>query len=410
MFLRCLFWFLLGVSLVKSPAAITFDGFSKLADNADNMNTTLKKMPLEIKVGQLFLAPVYSSGSGKLPKKTRVFLEKTHLGNVIYFRWANKLDSFAKVKKLSAEISTCIQQNTKGLKPLIAVDQEGGRVAHLQGSGFTFLPSHRELAVVGNLEGINLESINLENIQTLAKKTAQEMLSVGVNLNLAPVVDVDSNSENPVINSRSFSKDPGKVVACAKAFITGLHEGGVLATLKHFPGHGDVTVDSHLGLPVVTKTQAELDQVELYPFVQLASQSDLVMVAHLKVNALDPEKIATFSPCILQSLLREELGFKGVIISDSLVMRGAAPKQATFEEALKSVSHATIKAFLAGCDLLILSSLEWADFKTNPEKDMELIARVMEAFKKAVEKGAVSEKRLDASLERILKLKNKLKN
>ena len=165
-------------------------------------------------------------------------------------------------------------------------------------------------------------------------------------MNLAPVVDVDSNPNNPVIASRSFGADPERVAAFGARALSGYKEAGVIATLKHFPGCGDVAVDPHEDLPVIRKTKEELERVELLPFARLASSADAIMTAHILVPALDPDHCATLSKKTL-AYLREIIGFDGVIVADSLVMEGVVKQCGTVDEA-------AILALEAGCDFLIL--------------------------------------------------------
>ncbi len=371
-------------------------------------------MPLKTKIGQLFLAPVFSQKTS--PKEVLAFLVKSQLGNVIYFNWANDLTSLSKVRKLSSEISICIYKNT-GFFPLIATDQEGGRVQHVKGRGFSNFPSVGEMSCFSSSfyrsfwdkKPVTLQEA-LKKIQKNARQIAFELKEAGVNVNLAPVVDVlpETEKQLAVIGSRSFSQDPKKVILFANAFIRGLQQENVAACLKHFPGYGSAKTDSHLGFSEVIKNKEQI-QFDLMPFFKLAPFTDLIMTTHIRANCLDCNFIATFSEKILKKLLREKINFQGVVISDSLVMRAAALDQSSFAKAVQSVTQAAIDAALAGCDLLILSSLEWADFKTSPQLDMQLFSKVIQNFQHAVEDKKISEKQIEQSLKRILKLKAKLK-
>jgi beta-N-acetylhexosaminidase len=194
---------------------------------------------------------------------------------------------------------------------LVAVDQEGGKVQRLR-QGFTTIPPARTLA----------ESLTLAEIETLAENVGRELLSVGVNWDFAPVLDVDTNPENPVIGDRSYSRDPHQAAELALAFARGLEKVGVASCGKHFPGHGDTYQDSHLSLPRLDHDRARLDAVELVPFAAYAAAGlSSVMTAHVLFSNVDPEVPATMSPAILTGILRNNLRFSGLIVSDDLEMR-----------------------------------------------------------------------------------------
>ncbi|MFA5249930.1 MAG: glycoside hydrolase family 3 N-terminal domain-containing protein [Parachlamydiales bacterium] len=360
-------------------------------------------LSLEEKVGQVFLGCLYTSRSCSgsfLTPSAKAFLHKTKLGNVVYFNWANELSSLEAVRQLSQEIRSEIE-NITGLQPLIAVDQEGGRVLRLKGRGFSDFPSAR--ALFEAQEG-------LIGVKKTARKIAEEMHLCGANLNLAPVIDLASETMAGVLQTRTVSAFPEEVCAFGEFFLSGLHEGGVLTTLKHFPGIGGADTDPHLGLPEIKKNLEELEKSDLVPFCRLLGKSDLVMAAHVKLPALDPETMVTFSSRILKGLLREKLGFSGVIVSDALPMRAASGRQGSLNEAIESISEAAQRAFLAGCDLLLLSNLDFADFKATLEMNEEMCFRVMLNFKIAVENGKILPELLDRSVERILALKKTLKD
>ena len=218
--------------------------------------------------------------------------------------------------------------------------------------------------------------------------TAVEGRAVGVQVDFAPVVDVNDNPRNPVINTRSFGEDPAAVGRFGSAYVRGLQAGGMLATLKHFPGHGNTDVDSHLGLPIIREPRAELDQVELAPFrAGIAAGADAVMIAHIEMPALDPapETPATFSRPIVTGLLRGELGFGGLVYTDSMSMDAITKMLPPGEAAVRAVE--------AGNDVVLHS----------PDDDAALAA-----IKAAVEKGEIPEARIEASAERILRAKARL--
>jgi beta-N-acetylhexosaminidase len=215
---------------------------------------------------------------------------------------------------------------------------------------------------------------------------AQELLAVGINMNLAPVLDVLTNPANPIMAGRCFGNDPQVVTRLGMAVFGGLKDMGVLAVGKHFPGHGDTTVDSHLGLPVVPHDQARLWAVELAPFVAAIDAGiPALMTAHLLVPALDPERPATLSRPILTELLRERLGFSGLLVSDDLLMRGIADATPPGEAAIRFLD--------AGGDCVLICHDEAAQ------------RQAIQAVAEAVETGRLSEARVQLSCDRIAKAK-----
>lgn len=345
----------------------------------------LSQMTLEEKVGQLLMAHFQGQIANE---NAKILIQEAKVGAIIYYNWSNGLISPEQVKTLSASLQSLAEENRLAIPLLIATDQEGGIVTRLQ-AGFTEFPGNRALGETGD--------------PTLARQAAfimgQEMRAVGVNMNLAPVVDVNSNPRNPVIGIRSFGDDPETVVAFGAQALQGYKEARVLATLKHFPGHGDVSLDSHEELPVIHKSQKELEQCELLPFTRLGDSADAIMTAHILVPALDPDNCSTLSEKTL-TYLREKLGFQGLIVSDSLVMGGVLKKCHTVDEA-------AILALNAGCDLLILGGkLLTGEHKTElSATDVQRIAR---SILQAVLEGRIAESRVNAAVERVLSLKGRL--
>ena len=218
--------------------------------------------------------------------------------------------------------------------------------------------------------------------------TATEARAIGVHVNFAPVVDVNNNPRNPVINIRSFGEHPARVGALAGAYIEGLRAGGMLATVKHFPGHGDTDVDSHIGLPVINHPRERLDRIELVPFrAGFAAGADAVMTAHVELPALDPAPAtpATFSPAIVERLLRDELGFDGLVFTDSMRMRAVSE--------LVAPGPAAARAVGAGHDMVLHS----------PDD-----AAAIRGITAAAAAGDLSAERIDRSVRRILSAKARL--
>lgn len=338
----------------------------------------LEKMTLEEKVGQLLLVSFMGE---EITPEIEKLIKETQVGGVVYFAFSNGLSNPKQVRNLSAKL-----QSLSKIPLFIAIDHEGGRINHLK-SGFTQFPSQRELGT------------DPLNVYAAAKTMAYELKQVGINLNLAPVVDVDSNPLNPVIRDRSFGNDPEKVALCGEMALLGYNEAEFLCCLKHFPGHGDTSQDSHLELPEVHKSLEELEKTELFPFKKLYPKADLIMTGHLFIPELDPIKPVTFSEKIINKMLREEWGYQGLVVSDSLIMQGLLKHS-------KSLEDAAEKAFKAGCDLLcIAGKVELAE-KTITVSSQD-ISNVHQFLITAFKTGRISEKRLNESVTKILNLKKK---
>lgn len=241
--------------------------------------------------------------------------------------------------------------------------------------GATAFPREMAMAATGDERLVREE----------ARITGIEARAIGVPVNFAPVADVNNNARNPVINTRSYGEDPARVAALVSAYLDGAREGGIFATLKHFPGHGDTDVDSHLGLPVISYPRSRLDQIELVPFkAGIEHGAPAVMAAHIMLPGLDPSPStpATFSAPILTGLLRDELGFKGLVYTDSMSMDAVTK--------LADPGEGAVRAVLAGADQVLHSPDPIAAFK---------------GLKAAIESGRITQERLNASLERILRAK-----
>jgi beta-N-acetylhexosaminidase len=346
---------------------------------------SLEQMTLEEKVGQLLL--VHFNGE-EANEEAKTLIQEVQVGGIIYYNWANGLHSPQQVSCLSRGLQELAKQKRYPIPLLIAVDQEGGRVTRLR-EGFTVSPDNGALG----------KSADPSLAEHSAFVRGQELRAVGINLNLAPVVDVNSNPNNPIIGSRSFGDSAEVVIAFARRALEGYRRAGVLTCLKHFPGHGDVEVDSHADLPVVNKSKEQLDIVELLPFAALAGQADTIMTAHIIVPALDSLNCATLSKNILK-ILREETGFQGVIVSDSLVMEGLLKNCA-------SVEDAAVKALEAGCDLLILGGKQLVGAHQNLELTVADVQRIHHTIVEAVKSGRIAKDRVDQAVQRILTLKNR---
>lgn len=358
------------------------------ADAEAWVSDTLARMTLPEKVGQLFVLYGYGAAADTddpdaQANNAALFGHPTLAaavaayspGGVIYFGWTGNVGDGGpgQVAALSAGLQRAALASGAGVPLLIGVDQEGGTVARL-GPPFTPIPSAMALAAGGDVRAA----------AEAAAATAAELRAVGINWNFAPVADVNVNPLNPVIGIRSFGSDPQQVAAFVAAQVRGYQQAGIASTVKHFPGHGDTDVDSHTGLPVIAHSREELENLDLPPFVSaLAAGVDAVMVAHIAVPALDPSGVpATYSRKIVTGLLREELGYDGVIVTDALDMAGA---QAPLPD-----GRVAVAALQAGADMLLM-----------PPDPVAAIDSVLAA----VAAGEIREERIDESVRRILLLK-----
>ena len=264
----------------------------------------------------------------------------------------------------------------RDLRPdaIIAIDEEGGdvtRIHYREGSPY---PGN---AVLGRLDDEDVT-------RNTAAHVGWSLANLGINLALAPDVDVNSNSDNPVIGTRSFGAEPNLVARHAVAWVRGLQSQGVAACAKHFPGHGDTSVDSHLALPRLDVSMRMLQSRELVPFQAVADGGvAAVMTSHICVPALDPGVAATYSRKILQGLLRDQIGFEGVIISDALDMQGAGDEG--------GIPAGSVRALVAGCDLLCL----------GPHCSPDLLEQCVESITDAVADGVLSRERLEGASQRV---------
>lgn len=262
----------------------------------------------------------------------RELLAHPRVGGVIFF--ARNYESPAQIRALVEAI--------RAIKPeiLIAVDQEGGRVQRFR-EGFTRIPAMQQFLPLYRKNA----QATLSLVQNAAWLMATELLAVGVDISFAPVLDVD-DSHCRVIADRSFSPEPDEVVALAAAWMAGMYEAGMATTGKHFPGHGHVTTDSHLVLPVDTRDFDAIAKKDLIPFIELQSKLDAVMPAHILFSNIDSQHTVGFSQHWLQTVLRDGLKFDGVIFSDDLTMEGAA--------SAGSFSERATLALAAGCDMVLV--------------------------------------------------------
>ncbi|CUI17783.1 putative beta-N-acetylglucosaminidase [Candidatus Protochlamydia naegleriophila] len=344
----------------------------------------VEELTLEEKVGQLLM--VHFRGHD-LSEEVERLIHEAHVGGVIYYQWANDLSTPSQIKSLSTHLQQSASSKEHPIPLLIATDQEGGVVNRIT-NGVTVFP--------GNF------ALGQTNEPQLAEESAYamacELLTIGINMNLAPVVDVHSNPFNPIIGIRAFSSDPKEVARFGSKALAGYQRAHMVATLKHFPGHGDVKLDSHETLPTVYKSIEELEEIELLPFQVLASKTPVIMTAHLMVPALDPTACTTFSRSTIEGLLRGQMGYEGVILTDSLVMQGLL-------EQCDSIEEAALRSLQAGHDLLLLGGKQLFNHQIGFELNCEDILRIHRFLVEAVKQGLLTEERVDASVKRLLNLK-----
>jgi beta-N-acetylhexosaminidase len=310
------------------------------------------------------LAIVGFSGHSVPPDLARLVAE-FDLGGVIYF--ARNIVEPAQLAELSREVAALARD-----WPLwISVDQEGGKVARLK-SPFTRWPPAMTLG----------RSRDEQLAGRFARALAAELLAVGINLDYAPVLDVHTNPANPVIGDRALADQADEVARLGAAIIRGLEDNGVAACGKHFPGHGDTTVDSHEALPIVPHDRRRLEAIELVPFRRaIVEQVSTIMTAHVLIPEIDERRVATLSPTIVDGWLKGTLGYSGVVISDDLGMKAVS--------ADASLGDASVQALQAGCDALL-----WC----NSTIDEQVSA--IETLIRAAESDTLTATRLDDAFRR----------
>lgn len=339
----------------------------------DPLDIMLADMTLRQKVGQLFIArpeqllPEAGTIREVTPELEQALAEYP-LGGIILFA-----DNVMKPEQLLALNDSLAQM--PGIPMFIAVDEEGGLVARLAGNWKFKLPKYQSAMAVGS-SGDPADA--LEMGRTIGGYLAE----YGFNLDFAPVADVHTNPKNPVIGTRAFSTDPAVAAQMAAAFADGLEENSIIATFKHFPGHGDTAEDSHSGLAVVYKTKEELESCEFLPFRE-ATARDMVMVAHVALpNVTGDMTPATLSPAIVTGILKDELGFEGLIITDAMEMGAIVETYGS--------GSAAVAALQAGCHIILI-----------PED----LPEAFDAVLAALEDGTLSTEWLDETVRKILEFK-----
>ncbi|WP_214107625.1 beta-N-acetylhexosaminidase [Acrocarpospora catenulata] len=340
----------------------------------------LTGMSLREKVGQLFMPVLYGSRVDTAHQENQArygvatpaqVIKKYQLGGMILFPGTGNIVDARQLARLTAGLRAASPKTPL----LIGVDQENGLVSRL-GDVITKLPGAKTIGDTGDPDKARI----------VARATGEELRALGISLDFAPVADVNVNPRNPVIGPRAYGARPKLVADMVSAAVKGFHQSGIAATAKHFPGHGDTATDSHTALPVIHHTRAQWERLDAPPFrAAIKSGVDAIMSAHIVMPKLDSSgDPATLSRKVLTGLLREELGFKGVIITDALNMDGVRKKYGDGEVAVRAV--------LAGADILLMPP----DFP-----------KAYQAVVDAVESGRISASRLNQSVRRILAMKTK---
>ncbi len=330
----------------------------------------ITKMNLKEKLGQLLFV---GFDGYEYNDHLKTIIEEYKVGNIILF--TRNIQDLEQLSKLNKKIHQEIYKHTK-IMPFISIDQEGGLVTRIMKTA-TFAPGAMTIAAT-----------KLENAYKVGEILGEELTYLGINMNLAPTLDVNNNPNNPVIGVRSYGDNPQSVSEFGLNFIKGLQSKGIVATAKHFPGHGDVEVDSHLGLPVVDHDKERLNNVELYPFKQVLNDVDAIMSAHIFFKAYEQESLpATLSKKVLTDLLRNDLGYKGLIVSDCMEM--------------KAIDDIYTTAL--GVKMGIIAGLDMAFISHSLEKQIQSLKLLEDAYLN----GEITMEAIDEKVLRVLKFKEK---
>lgn len=334
---------------------------------ADPLQVAIQAMTLDEKIGQMLLTGFEGT---IMTSELETLIHDFHVGGLIFF--GHNIENKAQVQALTAAIT-----ETAAIPPFLSLDEEGGRVSRLPDDVPQF-PSAQEIGAQNDIQ------VAIEN----GKQLGNVLQELGFNMDHAPVLDINSNPNNTVIGDRAFGTDAETVSQFGVATMQALSERQIIPTVKHFPGHGDTAIDSHFGLPIVTKSVSELEAFEFLPFqAAIAAGGDAIMVSHIILEQVDPDYPATLSPSVVTNILRTQLGFEGVVLSDDMNM-GAITQNFT-------LAQASVQSILAGMDIILIGG------------NLSGIEEVVMAIKEAIANQTLSEARLDESVYRILKLKQK---
>lgn len=336
--------------------------------------SVLSKMSIREKIGQLLMVGFDGTEASSSIVE---MIENDKVGSLCLF--PRNIDTPEQVLRLNSDLQAAAKENGHRFPLIISIDQENGLVRRLK-RGVTEFPGGMLLGAIGDVEAT----------RNVSSATAKELSALGVNMNLAPDVDVNNNPANPVIGVRSFGEHAEDVAKHGVAFIKGHHDAGVMTSVKHFPGHGDTAVDSHKDLPTIYHSMERLEQVELLPFAEaMKFGTDSVMTSHINFSALetDDDMPASLSKNVTTGLLREKMGYDGVIVTDCLEMNAVVSTTGSAEGALQALK--------AGADLLLISHTH------------SLQKQALDRIEEAVSKKELSEGHINQAVERVWTLKKK---
>ena len=334
------------------------------AAGSDWAERTYNSMTLDEKIGQLFMIRAHSDKGRAHEDQVKNYIKKYHVGGLCFFQGT---------PTKQARLTNDYQRTTK-IPLMIGVDAEWGLGMRFKETAFSF-PRQLQL---GAIQDYNI-------IYEMGLQVAEHAKRIGIHVNFAPVVDVNNNIDNPVINDRSFGEDKYNVATKAYAYMKGMQDGGIMACAKHFPGHGDTAVDSHADLPIIAHSRKRLDSIELMPFRVMAREGiQSMMVAHLSIPSIDdrPNRPSTLSKKLIDGIIREEMHYDGLVFTDAMEMQGVV-------KYFKN-GQAEVEALLAGNDVILLPND---------------LPQAFKAIKKAVQDSVITERRLKESLIRILQAK-----
>lgn len=336
----------------------------------DPIKEKIKEMTLEEKLGQMMIVGLTGY---ELNEEAKELMDSYHVSGFILF--GSNIQDAGQLLKYVNDLKR--YHAGKGIPLFVSVDEEGGRISRIP-KAIKNLPTGKAIGRVDN------QDYSFGVGQLLAQKVG----AFGFNMDFAPVLDINSNPKNPVIGDRSFGAEEAVVSRLGVQTMIGIQSKGVIPVVKHFPGHGDTAVDSHVGLPSVEHDLSRLESFELIPFAEAVKKgADCVMAAHILLPKIDEENPATLSGTIITGILRQQLGFEGVVITDDMTMGAIAKNYEIGAAAVKSVS--------AGVDIVLVAH------------EKENAAAVFDALRAALEEGKITEARIDESVYRILSLKEK---
>ncbi len=339
-------------------------------DKVDLIKAQIKKMSMKEKIGQLVIVGL---DGYDIDDYAEQLIKKHYVGGFVLFK-----HNIKDAEQMLALINSLKQVNSVNKIPLfLSIDEEGGKVSRMP-EEFIKIPSSKRIGQINNTQ----LAYRVGNI------FGEELKALGLNMDFGPVLDINSNPKNPVIGDRSFGTDASIVSELGVQTMKGIQAQNIISVVKHFPGHGDTSVDSHIGLPTVNADMERLNNFEFVPFNEaIKNKVDAIMIAHILLKKIDPDNPASFSKTIITDILRKHMKFDGIVITDDMTMGAVVNNYDIGESAVKSI--------IAGSDIVLICH-------ENDKKEA-----VITAIKRAVETGLISPGRIDESVYRILRLKQK---